>query len=70
VTTPDTPPERVEALRRAFDATMKDPLFLAEAEKAGMDINPSVGEEAQRVADFIANTPATVVARAKALLEN
>jgi tripartite-type tricarboxylate transporter receptor subunit TctC len=70
VTTPDTPPERVEALRRAFDATMKDALFRAEAEKAGMDINPSTGEEAQQVADFIANTPAAVVARAKTLLEN
>jgi hypothetical protein len=35
-----------------------------------MDINPSAGEEAQRVADFIANTPAAVVKRAKALLEN
>jgi hypothetical protein len=70
VTTPETPPERVEALRRAFDATMKDPLFRAEAEKAGMDINPSTGEEAQRVADFIANTSAAVVTRAKALLEN
>jgi tripartite-type tricarboxylate transporter receptor subunit TctC len=70
VTTPDTPPERVETLRRAFDATMRDPLFLAEAQKAGMDINPSTGEEAQRVADFIANTPSAVVSRAKALLEN
>jgi tripartite-type tricarboxylate transporter receptor subunit TctC len=70
VTTPDTPPERVDALRRAFDATMKDPLFLAEAQKAGIDINSSTGEEAQRVADFIANTPAAVVTRAKALLEN
>jgi tripartite-type tricarboxylate transporter receptor subunit TctC len=70
VTTPDTPLERVEALRRAFDATMKDPLFLAEAQKAGIDINSSTGEEAQRVADFIANTPAAVVTRAKALLEN
>jgi len=67
---PKVPPERVEALRRAFDATMRDPLFLAEAEKAGMDISPSTGEEAQRVADFIANTPPAVVARAKALLEN
>ena len=70
VTTPDTPPERVEALRRAFDATVKDPLFLAEAEKSGMDINPSSGEAAQKVADFIAGTPAAIVARAKALLEN
>jgi len=70
VTTPDTPPERVEALRRAFDATMKDPLFLAEAEKSGMDINASTGEAAQMVADFIADTPPAIVARAKALLEN
>ena len=42
----------------------------AEAEKTGMDISPSAGEEAQQVADFIANTPPAVVARAKALLEN
>jgi tripartite-type tricarboxylate transporter receptor subunit TctC len=70
VTTPDTPSERVEALRRAFDATMKDPLFLAEAEKAGMDISPSAGEEAQKVADSIANTESAVLARAKAILEN
>ena len=52
VTTPDTPRERVDALRRAFDATMKDPQFLAEAEKAGMDISPASGEEAQKVAEF------------------
>jgi hypothetical protein len=70
VTTPDTPPERVAALRRAFDATMKDPLFLAEAEKAGMDISAVGGEEAQKVADSIANTEPAVLARAKAILEN
>ena len=33
VTNAGVPRERVEALRRAFDATMKDPEFLAEAEK-------------------------------------
>ena len=33
VTTPGVPAERVQALRRAFDATMKDPQFLAEAAK-------------------------------------
>ena len=31
---------------------MMDPLFLAEAEKAGMDISPAGGEEAQKVAEF------------------
>jgi tripartite-type tricarboxylate transporter receptor subunit TctC len=69
VTTPDVPPERVAALRHAFDATMKDPEFLAEAEKAKMDISPSSGEEAQKVADSIVDTPAAVLARAKAILE-
>jgi tripartite-type tricarboxylate transporter receptor subunit TctC len=69
VTTPDVPPERVEALRRAFDATMKDPEFLAEAERARMDISPSSGEEVQKVAGSIVDTPAAVLARAKQILE-
>ena len=58
VTTPGVPPERVQALRRAFDATMKDPQFIAEAAKLSMDISPSTGEEAQKYSDLIANTPA------------
>ena len=69
VTTPGVPAERVQALRRAFDATMKDPQFMAEAAKLGMDMRPSTGEEAQRYADLIANTPPHVLARAKAILE-
>jgi tripartite-type tricarboxylate transporter receptor subunit TctC len=69
VTTPGTPPERVDALRRAFDATMKDPAFLAEAAKSNIDISPSPGEEAQTFSDYIANTPASVLARAKAILD-
>ena len=36
---PDVPAERVQALRRAFDATMKDPAFLAEAEKLQIEIS-------------------------------
>ena len=40
VTTPGVPAERVQALRRAFDATMKDPQFLAEAAKLNMDMQP------------------------------
>ena len=40
VTTPGVPAERVQALRRAFDATMKDPQFIAEAAKLGMDMSP------------------------------
>jgi len=69
VTTPGTPAERVAALRRAFEATMKDPAFLAEAAKSNIDISPSSGEDAQKFSDLIANTPAAVVARAKAILD-
>jgi tripartite-type tricarboxylate transporter receptor subunit TctC len=68
VATPDTPADRVAALRRAFDATMQDPQFLAEAEKAQMDVSPMTGEDAQKIADSIVNTPPDVVARAKVLL--
>jgi tripartite-type tricarboxylate transporter receptor subunit TctC len=68
VAAPDTPPERVAALRRAFDDTMKDPEFLAEAEKSQMDILPMRGEDAQKIADSIVNTPPAIVARAKAIL--
>jgi len=68
VVAPDTPPERVAALRHAFDATMKDPEFLAEAEKAKMEMEPMSGEEAQKIADSIVNTPPPIVARAKTLL--
>jgi tripartite-type tricarboxylate transporter receptor subunit TctC len=68
VVTPDTPPERVEALRRAFDATMRDPGFIAEAEQAKVDLDPMPGAEAQKIADSIVNTPPAVVARAKAIL--
>ena len=73
VTTPDTPRQRVDALRRAFDATMKDPQFLAEAEKAGMAGKTSARRPARwrsRSPIPIANTAPAVLTRAKAILEN
>lgn len=69
VTTPDTPPERVVALRKAFMDTMRDPQFLAEAEKMQVDISPLSGEESQAIADRIVAAPPDVIARAKLLLE-
>jgi tripartite-type tricarboxylate transporter receptor subunit TctC len=69
VTNGGVPRERVDALRRAFDATMKDPEFLAEAEKSQTDISPMTGEEAQKIAESTIATPADVLARANALIE-
>ena len=44
---PGVPPARVAALRRAFDATMKDTDFLAEADKLKLEIEPMTGEVLQ-----------------------
>lgn len=44
---PGTPKERVAQLRKAFMSTMSDPSFLAEAEKARLDIDPMSGEEVE-----------------------
>ena len=40
---PDVPAERVAALRRAFDATMRDAAFLKEAETMGFEVSPQTG---------------------------
>ena len=64
-TNADVPPERVAALRRAFDATMKDPEFLAEAERQGMEITPMGGEELQQLVTEIVNAPPAVVEKVR-----
>jgi hypothetical protein len=42
---PGVPVDRVQTLRRAFDATMKDPGFIAEAARIGFELSPLTGEE-------------------------
>jgi tripartite-type tricarboxylate transporter receptor subunit TctC len=55
---PGVPSARVEALRRAFDRTVKDPAYLADARKARLEIDAATGEETQRaVARLIATRP-------------
>jgi tripartite-type tricarboxylate transporter receptor subunit TctC len=68
VTTPGVPADRLAALRHAFDQTVADPGFLAEAAKAQMDVSPTSGEEAQKIADSIVDTPPQFTERAAALL--
>jgi tripartite-type tricarboxylate transporter receptor subunit TctC len=66
---PEVPNDRVAALRRAFDAVMKDQEFLSEAQKSGFDIDPMTGEEVEEAVTRAFNTPADVVARSKAAIE-
>jgi tripartite-type tricarboxylate transporter receptor subunit TctC len=65
---PATPKERVQLLRQAFMATMQSPEFLAEAQKAKLDIDPVSGEEvAGTVARLFEQGPA-IVAKLKQVL--
>ena len=68
-TTPDVPPERVAALRGAFDQVMKDSEFLAEAKSLNLDVDPLRGVDMQKTVGHILATPPDVVRRAKHLLE-
>ena len=65
LTSKSVPVDRVDALRAAFDATMKDPEFLADAEKQHLLIGPDDGATvAKRIADIYAASP-EVIARAR-----
>ncbi len=65
---PGVPPARAALLRRAFDKTMKDAGFLAEAQQLQLDVEPTPGEEAQKIVQNMYATPKAVVDRAKKLL--
>jgi tripartite-type tricarboxylate transporter receptor subunit TctC len=66
---PGVPTERVAALRRAFDATMTDPSFIADANRLQFDVDPLTGEQVQALVAELAATPREVVARVRAALE-
>jgi tripartite-type tricarboxylate transporter receptor subunit TctC len=46
---PGLPPERLAALRRAFAQTFKDPQFLADAKKVGLEVALTTGEEIEKM---------------------
>jgi tripartite-type tricarboxylate transporter receptor subunit TctC len=68
-TTQGVPAERVEALRAAFDATMKDPEFLAMAEQSKIEVDPVRGTTLQKLVAGVLATPAPLIARGKAIME-
>jgi tripartite-type tricarboxylate transporter receptor subunit TctC len=62
---PDTPPAQIEVLRAAFDKTMADPQFLADAQKVRIDIEPLSGAKVQEVVRTLYATPNNIVERAR-----
>ncbi len=60
---PDLPEERLAALRAAFDAMVKDPDFLADAQKRNIYLDPTPGAKVQEDSDEIVKTPKDIVER-------
>jgi tripartite-type tricarboxylate transporter receptor subunit TctC len=67
---PNVPAARLDALRRAFDATMKDPAYRAEADKLKIEVDPLSGEQVATLVEQVSRTPTDTVARVRAAMEN
>jgi tripartite-type tricarboxylate transporter receptor subunit TctC len=61
---PGMAPDRAELMRRAFDATMKDPELRADAAKMNLSVDGSTGEEVAALLKQVYATPKDVVAKA------
>ena len=66
---PGVPAERVAILRKAFDATMADKAFVADAEKMGLEITPASGARVQDVVAKMYASPPNIVKRAREALQ-
>jgi tripartite-type tricarboxylate transporter receptor subunit TctC len=65
---PDLPAERAQALRKAFDDTMKDPEFLAEAKQRLLEVNPMSGADIDKLVADLYQTPPDIIAATKAII--
>jgi tripartite-type tricarboxylate transporter receptor subunit TctC len=65
---PGIPADRLAVLRRAFQDTLRDPEFLAEANKANLDIDPATHEQVEQLLAQFADYPKAIIERAKAAI--
>jgi len=68
VAPPGTPQDRKEALRSAFDATMADPDFIAEATARSLEVNPVKGADLDKLLERLYSTPSAILAETKAII--
>ena len=67
--TPDAPKDRLQAMRIAYERMVKDPDFLATAEKARIEVAPVFGDKLQVIIDNVLASSATVKATAKTIIQ-
>lgn len=65
---PGTPKDRVQILRKAFQDTLRDPEFVAEAKKANLEIDPLTGEEVEKIVAELFNISPSTVSKLAAVL--
>jgi hypothetical protein len=65
---PGVPADRVKILREAFNKAVSEPALLAEAEKRRLDIDPTRGEELDKLAKEVIATPSELAERVKKLM--
>ena len=68
-TTPDVPAERVEALRKAFDAMVRDPALLEQAKRENVDLEPASGVTLQKLVTEIVAMPKAQGERLRGIIE-
>ncbi|HZR59831.1 MAG TPA: hypothetical protein VFA80_02585 [Xanthobacteraceae bacterium] len=66
---PGVPADRIAALRTAFQETLRDPAFVAEAQKTQLEIEPMTGEEIEAMLAKAYAAPKPIVQRAAALVQ-
>ena len=66
---PNTPVERVAAIRNAFMLTMKDPQFVQDAERSKLDLSPTSGEELEQITIQTLSAPNEVLELAKKAMD-
>jgi tripartite-type tricarboxylate transporter receptor subunit TctC len=68
LTTPELPQDRYKALKAAFEATMKDPAFLADAKKLKFDLRPLTGDEVAEIVNETIDIPPALAEKARAAI--
>jgi tripartite-type tricarboxylate transporter receptor subunit TctC len=66
---PGMPAERLKTLREAFMKLMVDPAFLADIKRRGLEVEPSTGEELEKLAKEVMAQPPEVIERVQKLME-
>ena len=66
---PNVPADRLEAIRKAFQATLQDPEFLAATSKAGLLVDSMTGQQVQALLQSLYSMPPAIAERAKAAMQ-